>query len=305
MFILIVCQKGNQPMTDNIIVVDCNYIVNVAKHAMKGISLKHDNIHTSIIFKFMQELNSLIKQFKSRKFAFCWDSEKSKRLDMYPEYKANRKDKSKLTEDDLIYNRICFNQFELIRTDVLPSIGFKNVFFQEGYEGDDIIAAIAKNSNGNKIIIVANDHDLYQLLAKDVSLFNIHTNKKYTEKDFYNDHGILPEQWGEVQTIAGCTTDHVKGIYGVGDKTAILYITGKLSRSRSTYVRILSESGQRIIERNRKIVLLPFEGTITPQLNFNETFKLRAFEDVCEKYGLYSFLKTDKLIEWRNLLEMV
>ncbi len=294
-----------QMKNDLMIVIDSGYIANAAKHAMKGMDLKHENIHTSIIYVFLQQISNLIKKFKSRRFVFCWDSRTSKRLEIYPEYKANRKDKSKLTEDDLVYNNICYGQFAVIQNDVLPSIGFKNIFHQDGYESDDIIASIVQtNTRNQKMCIVANDHDLFQLLDDTIFLYDPKSKEKTTDRDFYDRFGIYPSYWGEVLAIAGCTTDYVKGIENVGVKTAIKYLLGRLSRSRETHTSILSEIGQRIIERNRKLVVLPFEGTMIPSIMNDEVFYLKDFENMCEKYGFYSFLKAERLIEWRNLLEM-
>jgi DNA polymerase-1 len=296
---------GNYKLT---IIVDCNYIANTAKHSMKGMGLKHENINTGVIYVFLQQIGSFIKKFKSRKLIFCWDSRTSKRYMMYPEYKANRKDKNKLTEEDLIYNNICYGQFATIKDDVLPSMGFKNIFCQDGYESDDILAALTMHSDlyakKEKIAIMGNDHDLFQLLSPDVFLYDHKTKEKTTDKDFYDKFGIQPDKWGEVLAISGCNTDYVKGIENVGVKTAIKYVLGKLPRSRETYVAILSEWGKQIIERNKKLVILPFEGTIVPTIDNDEVFYLKNFENMCEKYGFYSFLKAERLIEWRNLLGM-
>jgi 5'-3' exonuclease len=295
-----------------IIVIDAGHICNSAKHAMKGVDLTHQNINTGVIYTFLNQVSTFITKFKTRRIVFCWDSRTSKRQEIYPEYKANRKDISKLTEEDIIYNDVCYSQFAKIREDVLPSIGFKNNFYQDGYEADDLIAALVSNLSNCKICVVANDHDLFQFLSDKTFLYDYRTKTKYTDKDLFEEFDVTPIQWAEMLTISGCITDNVKGVVfdykdnkprHIGKTVAIKYIKGKLPRNKA-YTAIVSETGKRTIERNRKLVCLPFKGTTIPRLVFDEEFYLKDFEAMCEKYGFYSFLKAERLIAWRDILGM-
>ncbi|MFH1609683.1 MAG: hypothetical protein ABID40_03550, partial [Candidatus Bipolaricaulota bacterium] len=64
--------------------------------------------------------------------------------------------------------------------------------------------------------------------------------------------------WAEVKAIAGCSGDGVPGIRGAGDRTAVKYLNGRLNVTTKVWGRI--EAGRGMIQRNLRLVRLPFEG---------------------------------------------
>jgi len=262
-------------------------------YIMKGLSYKDKQ--TGVIFGFLKRLLSFGVQFKPDAVVFAWDSKSSIRKKEYPDYKANRK-KSDLSEEEKELLDVSFAQFDELREGVLPRIGFRNVFMWEGYEADDIIANVVKERFRfeKEMVVVTTDDDLYQLLDL-CSLWDPYKKRLYTRADFIKEWGIDPIEWSMVKCLAGCSSDNVRGISGVGYKTAAKYLRKELSSNSKVYKKIESEKSK-FCEVNFPLVHLPKKVKTFPI--FNDSFNIDEFEQVCEAYGFYSFLKKDVLKKW-------
>jgi len=154
----------------------------------------------------------------------------------------------------ILIRRIIFFQLKVIQEEILPKGGSENVFCVEGYEADDIMAVVCRRLGG-EIFLVSSDKDLFQLLNDRVSIFEIRKKRIYTEKDFLREWKIPPSLWAEVLAIAGCGSDNIRGIFGIGKKFAVKYLRGELGEKKCSLIR----QGLSVIDRNRKLVTLPFE----------------------------------------------
>ena len=261
---------------------------------MKGLS--YEDHPTGVIFGFLRELQKLSEEFESPNFVFAWDSKKSFRRDVYPDYK-----KKPPLEDPEMIDLIQSGkpQFTEVRLKVLPRLGFKNNFVQTGLEADDIIAWIARDHawEYDHTYIVSSDEDLFQLLHDKVSIYNPREKKIYTKEDFMNEKGIHPDYWAWVKAVGGCNSDNVKGIAGVGEKTAIKYIKGELKIGSKRWNDIKDFD----IAFNYSLVKLPHERSYPVDLVPNE-LDFSQFEGMCLDYGFSSFLKKDEYNKWREVL---
>lgn len=91
-----------------------------------------------------------------------------------------------------------------------------------------------------------------------------------------------------VKAIAGCKTDEVPGVERVGEVTAIKFIKGELKDSTKAYLNIINSYP--IIERNTRLVVLPFLGTPTFKIRVNEYRELRNFVKMCEEFAFKSLM---------------
>lgn len=277
------------------IVVDCNYLCYTAFYTTMGLS--HEQKPTGVTFGFLKQILSIAKLFKTNSFIFLWDSRKSYRKLVYPDYKANRRqDKTPQEMKDL---EIAFAQFTELREKVLPGLGFKNIFMQVGYEGDDLIAYITQNFTGD-FIIISSDNDMWQLLENNVEIYS---KKLLTKQKFIDEWGIEPKQWADVKALAGCNGDNVKGIYRVGEKTAVKYILEQLPEGK-TKQKI--EENLDIIKINLPLVKLPYGGGRKPiDIKLREVEGLRSFDfrDVFEEYNFQSFLR--EFDKWKNAFQLI
>lgn len=284
-----------------LLVIDCNNLAHRARHVIGELAFKGES--TGVIFGFLKQLFHITKEIRPTHFVFAWDSRQSFRKQIYKEYKANRitapEDKEALED--------AFRQFELLKKQILPSLGFTNIYEFHGYEADDIVASAVKQARGNfqQIIIVSSDSDLLQCLSPSVSIYTPTSKSFYTQKDFETDKDISVSQWASVKAIAGCSSDNVPGIKGVGEKTAILYLNGLLSDQSKKYKEIVSwkytEDGNISEEyrRNMRLVRLPFKNI--PELKIEKhTFDLQGFKKMCRQYGFKSW-ETDT--DWEAYFE--
>ena len=280
----------------NNLVIDCNSICHMAKHSMGGLSYESQKV--GVIFGFLRQLLKLSKLYNTNKFIFCWDSQTSLRKNIFPEYKNNRhKDK---TPEDIEFDTLIYGQFNMLKKEIIPQMGFKNNFEFEGFEADDVIAEVVMSHPNRKFVIASTDSDLFQLLFhNEVTLYQLMSKKEITYNDIEQLYGVTPDTWAKVKAISGCVTDNVPGITGVGEKTAIKYLNNQLKHTTKAYQAI--KNGQEIIDRNINLVLLPFQGTPETKLQ-KDTPNFPQFIQVCRQYGFESFLRNDEIGNWEKYL---
>jgi DNA polymerase-1 len=278
------------------IIIDCNYLCYVNRFSLSE-GLTYRGSRTEIVFGFLKHLLILSEHFGTRDFFFCWDSRESRRREIYPKYKANRRPDDR-PEEEKELDRIAFQQFDTIRLEVLPELGFRNIYIADGFEADDLIAKLVKKIEGTNIV-VASDNDLYQLLSF-CSLYNISKKQLTTKKEFVRKYGIEPEMWSEVKALSGCSGDNVSGIPGVGEKTAIKYLTGQLKGGK--IFSKITESRD-ICDQNRLLVTLPFKDIPLPIYKRNSLLK-DTFFGVFSTYGLSSLTQDKQFSRWIKNFEL-
>lgn len=160
---------------------------------------------------YSRMLMKLIKQASIKYGACLFDSRESKRKELYPEYKANRK---KMPEE--LVSQVSY------LTDISYFLGF-NAFRLDGYEADDLIAYIVENfskKHGVKTCIVSSDKDLKQLLCETVFIYDALKNKTTSAEEFEAEFGIKPPEFVYILALMGDASDNIPGIKGIGEKTA-------------------------------------------------------------------------------------
>jgi DNA polymerase I len=297
-------------MNDKVIVVDCNAVCHRVKHTMKD--LTYHEKKTGVIFGFLDYVLRFAKRYNTKHFVFCWDSGKSHRLNIFPQYKEKRRNhKKECTPEERELNMIAYDQFNILRTVTLKYLGFQNLLIQTGREADDLVATsvatlfFKHDYKADQIIVVSADEDMFQLLehCTYAPLYGGKKGKKkeYTKMDFQDEYGIAPSDWNMVKAIAGCTSDEIPGIPNVKEDRAIKYLTHVLTKGK-IYDAIYN--GHEIINRNLKLVTLPFEGTRFFPIKFDDKHSLQKFYDVCDDYGFSSFTRGVKHEEWIKCFDM-
>ena len=182
---------------------------------------------------FVGALNKLINMTEPSHIAVIFDGEgHNPRCDLLEDYKANRPDYSEMGEEENP-----FIQLPLVY-EALEAMG---VPFCEvhGCECDDVIAAYARRFSGKfEVVISSFDSDYFQLISDNVrvlryrGLSSIICDKEYV----INRYGISPEYYADWKSLVGDTADNIKGVKGVGPKTAT-----KLISSYGTLAEILAD----------------------------------------------------------------
>lgn len=276
-----------------LVIFDCHYVCYAAAFAMSQ-GLIYRGQRVEVIFGFLKQIIACSTRFDADNFAFCWDSPKSKRRLIYPEYKRNRAVKLQEDPNAAATKEIIEQQINILRDQVLPELGFSNNYIISGYEADDLIACIVKNRDPSETIIITSDNDLYQLLDNG-SIFSPTKNQTTNREIFRREYGIEPSEWFMAKAIAGCNGDNVIGVKGVGIKTAIKYMKGYRKGSKSSLIDMSSD----MISRNIPLVKLPFQGCPTPAIKSN-TLSVKKFERVCEKFNFRTLME-QSLRSWDKM----
>lgn len=277
------------------ILVDANNIAYIAYYSLGELSEGEDR--TGTVFGFLNIVNRIAGQF-GNDMVFCFDSKKNIRKEKHPTYKANRhKD---LTSEEAYELKQMYKQLTDLRKDVLPSLGFRNVKVSRGYEADDLIAHYAlKYKALMDIIIVSTDKDLYQLLDTNVSIYNPRTKKMFTIHDFKKMYKIKPKDWPEIKAIAGDPADNIKGVWKVGEKTAIKFKRGLLSRESKAYEQIAISWG--IVLFWEKCIRLPYLGGHDILFGYKTNrFNRIDFIKTFDRLKFVYYLKDEQFERWEK-----
>lgn len=264
------------------LLLDCNYLCYRAFYSTGG--LRYKQAHTGVIYGFMRDIITLQDIHATDRMVFCFDYGKSLRCARCPTYKAGRHDNLTDLEKDLRVEMK--KQVTKLRTEILPELGFQNIFYEKGYEADDIIASVVNNlKDGHEAIIVSSDHDLYQLLSPTVTIWNPHKGKAITANSFSREYGVEPIQWVDVKAIAGCSSDNIPGIKGVGEKTAAKFLNGQLKAGTAKHNLIVK--GNKWWRKNRLLVKLPFPGCpdFVPK---RDKLDPKVWRKISQQYGMAS-----------------
>jgi len=291
-----------------ILVIDCNNMAHKAMHVQKGLEYKGKPVW--VIFGFLRQLFTVCKKFNTNKVVLCWDSKTNHRLDIDPTYKHKRRSKE-YNEEQAILRKQGYAQFTLLRRKILPALGFGNVLIKKGYEADDLIARVVfdlrKKDKKEPIMIVSGDEDLYQLLRDNVSILQKKAGRDFvvTKKWFANKYEVKPKEWAECKAIAGCTSDSIKGIKGVGPHNACQYIIKRKGGKWTMIMQAIedflnSKKGGKIIKRNLVLTTLPFKHKDYPVLKVDIDFKEDCFlsseiKRVLKRYGFESMTTANYL----------
>ena len=250
---------------------------------------------TAVLYGVFRDILQLQELYATSYIAFCFDGGCDRRTRIFPRYKRSRVDANKeRSEEEREARRSLRNQIYNLRVKHLPEAGFCNLFYQDGYEADDLIAALVKQYTEHESIILSSDKDLYQLLRPGVWIWNPVSQKSITVESFQEEWGISPDRWAWVKAIAGCKTDNISGIPGVREKTAVKYLIGKTSENQTQKIGTLQYD---MLAKNLPLVTIPLPGLAPMELRPDEVTakKWRAF---CKWKGMDSLTK----LNWKGLL---
>ena len=195
-------------------------------------------VYTNGVYGFLRYLLKILRQLKPTCLAVTWDlTRETFRRRMYPEYKANR------TETIVPLRQ----QFALCQ-DVLRRIGIKQYMSVE-YEADDFSGSLATAFESEMpVTILTKDHDYLQLADDRTTIWLLQQSQKKADELFVKfgnkkestrvpektfpmtperirtEFGVPPTGIAELKGLQGDTSDNIKGVPGIGEKTALSLI---------------------------------------------------------------------------------
>jgi DNA polymerase-1 len=198
-----------------IMILDGNSLLFRAFYALPPLKTKKGQ-YTNAVYGFLSMLYKLIDTYSPEYLCVAFDPEKPTfRHQQYKDYKATRqKAPSELVQ-----------QFQLIR-DVLDIHRIKRVEV-EGFEADDLAGtfACAAKEQGTDVYLVTSDKDYLQLIDENVKVILTKKGVSNTEemdlKSMEEEYGLTPEQFVDLKSLMGDSSDNIPGVSGVGEKTAL------------------------------------------------------------------------------------
>lgn len=186
-------------------------------YAMPNLSTK-DGTPTGGVFGFASLAIELIKKLEPDYVAVAWDKPKTnirKRLEIYPEYKAGRKP----APADF------YEQIPILH-ELLDAFGWP-LYELDDYEADDILGAFARQAEakGIETCLLTSDLDALQLVGPMTKVYALKNGLSNIEEfdvaAFEQKYGIRVDQFLDLKSLKGDSSDNLPGVPGVGEKTGV------------------------------------------------------------------------------------
>ncbi len=192
--------------------IDASVYVFRAYYSMPEDMTDKDGNPVNALYGFCRFLGDFMEQVTPEHIAVAFDESltTSFRTEIYPEYKANRDPAPEELK----------RQFAQCRR-FSRALGLMEVAHPQ-YEADDLIGTLVEHgrNQGRPSTIVSRDKDLAQLLTKVDVFWDFAGKGKIGYEEVPGVFGVWPEQIADFLALAGDSVDNIKGVPGVGKKTA-------------------------------------------------------------------------------------
>lgn len=284
---------------EKIILVDGNNLLFRSYYATayNGNFMKNSKgFPTNALFGFSNMINKIILEEKPTYILVAFDKGKTFRHEKYSEYKAGRIE----MPDELR------PQFPIAKK-LLELMGIK-YYEIENYEADDIIGTFSKFCDNTKYTgtIISSDKDLLQLITDsvDIKLLKSKDYIRYNPESFYEEYKIKPINIIDLKSLMGDSSDNIKGVKGIGEKTA-LKLLQEYKTLNGIYENIDKISGktkEKLIDGKNDAYISYELATIVTNVPIEisiDDIKYKGnqagLNDLYEELEFYSFLKKDKV----------
>jgi len=166
---------------------------------------------TNATYGFIRMLLKLLKEARPTHIAVVFDSaRKTFRDELFESYKANRVETPSDLVQQIPYIYRAVDQFRIPRLVI------------DGYEADDVIGTLAVRAarDGFNAVIVTGDKDFMQLVSANITLWDTMFGKRTGMREVRDRFGVEPRALVDVMALMGDSIDNIKGVPGVGEKTA-------------------------------------------------------------------------------------
>ena len=227
--------------------IDASVYVFRAYYSMPDDMVDGQGNPINALYGFCRFLGDFMEQVEPEHVAVLFDESltSSFRTEIYPEYKANRDPAPAELK----------RQFAQCRR-FARALGVLECAHPR-YEADDLIGTLVSEGRAAGIpsTIVSRDKDLAQLVSKDDVFWDFAGKGKVRYDDIPGYFGVWPEQIADFLALAGDSVDNIKGVPGVGKKTAIALLQhfgslaalyDNLERVHEVNVRGAKTLGQRL-----------------------------------------------------------
>ena len=197
------------------ILIDGNAIIHRAFHALPPFKTSKGEL-VNAIYGFASILLNILNNEKPDYIAVSFDMKgKTFRHEEYEDYKATRK-----KAPDELYDQIPRIK-DLVKAFEIP------IYEIQGFEADDVLGTLAKQAEETPLLktyIFTGDKDILQLVTE--KTFAMMPSKGLSQPIIYDVQkvlgklGLKPNQVPDMKGLEGDSSDNIKGVQGVGTKTA-------------------------------------------------------------------------------------
>ena len=288
---------------NKIILVDGNNLLfrSFFATAYQGVIMKNSKgFPTNALYGFINMMNKIIQEENPSYIMVAFDKGKTFRHDKYEEYKAGRSE----MPDEL---RLQFPKAK----EILDAMGIKH-FEIDNYEADDIIGTLSlevEHRDDFVATIVSSDKDLLQLISDkvDVKLLKQSGHIMMTKDEFIKTYQVPPIRMIDLKALMGDSSDHIPGVKGIGEKTAINLLS-KFQSLDNLYLHIDEVSGKtrEKLENDKKNAYMSYDlATIYREVPLDFTIEdckytgenSVRFTELLQEFEFHSLLKKYHLTE--------
>ncbi len=197
--------------------IDGNSILNRQFYGIRPLSTP-DGFPTNALFGLVNVLSKQLEALQPDFAAVAFDLKAPTfRHEMYSEYKAGRKP----MPEDLA------RQLPVAK-EICAAMGL-HVLELAGFEADDILGTLSSMAEADgdcEAYVLTGDRDSLQLIS-DKTRVLLATNTDTVTMDgaaFFEKYGVRADQYVDVKSLMGDSSDNIPGVPGVGEKTAFKLI---------------------------------------------------------------------------------
>ena len=254
--------------------------------------------HTNAVHGFISMMLNILEGEKPTHLCVAFDvSRESFRTQELPEYKGTRGE----TPEEFI------GQTELL-VEALKAMRITSVS-RENFEADDLIASLSTQGEaaGYRVLVVSGDRDTFQLITDNVTVLypvkGVMNLARMDDAAVVEKYGIHAKQYPELAALVGETSDNLKGIPGVGPKTAAKWIQqyGSLGAILDSAEEIPGKVGESLREHKELAVRNRRLNHLLTDLDFDFTLEDLELGSVNEEKVKEVFAK----LSFRTLLTRV
>ncbi|MBR3037538.1 MAG: DNA polymerase I, partial [Clostridia bacterium] len=254
-----------------LLAVDGNSLLYQAYHAFFKANLTtRDGFPTGALKGFFTKLVELLRLEPSHVLVAFDVHQPTFRHERYADYKLGRKP----ADEDLI------KQMPVVR-ELLKEMGIAVVECPR-YEGDDVLGTFSRMAERADMdtLIATGDRDSFQLITDRTKIYYTKDNSIVDAAALAEKYGLTPDRMRDLKALMGDASDHIPGIAGVGEKTALklLETYGDLEGVLAHADEVKGKLGERLREGAEDARFSYWLGTIACDAPVRETLDDCAFD---------------------------
>ena len=204
-------------MKEKLLIVDGHNLLFQMFYGMPNKIYNENNVPIHGVIGFIGALLKIIKINNPDYIVILFDKEQElDRKKINENYKDNRINYSNVSDDENPF----FSLKYIYKVLDLIKIKYTEV---DTYEADDMIASYVFSYFGRyDIIISSQDSDFYSLINDSVNVFKYRGIKSelVTKEKIFEKYHIDSKYFADYKALIGDNSDNIKGVYGIGPKTA-------------------------------------------------------------------------------------